>query len=112
MSDTPDGVALARERARVARARLDESVAALRERVDPRTLAKHAGEDVRARGEAAVAVVRRNPGIAAAAAVAAGLLLMRRPLIALFRRGRKNLKNAPEHSVTHPARKGVKGKSQ
>lgn len=112
MSDTPDGVALARERARVAKARLDESVVALRERVDPRTLARHAAEDLREQGEAAVAVAQRNPGIAATAAVAAGLLLIRRPLLALFRRGRKSPKYAPEQSVTHPARKGVKGKSQ
>lgn len=111
MSDTPDGVALARERARIAKARLDESVGALRERIDPRTLAKHAAEDLREQGEAAVAVARRNPGIAVAAAAVAGLLLVRRPVMALFRgRGRRG--DVSNHSVTHTAREGTKGKPQ
>ena len=87
--------------ARAAKARLDETVTALRDRVDPRTLAKHAADGLREQGEVAVDVARRNPGVAAAALAAAGLLIVRRPILALFRRKKK--------PVPHIARKGAKG---
>jgi hypothetical protein len=105
MSSAEDNVALARARADAAKARLDDSIADLRERVDPRTLARHATDGLREQGEAAVAVAKRNPGIAAGAAAAAGLLLIRRPVMALFGRGRTK-------SETHTTRKGTKGNPQ
>jgi hypothetical protein len=104
MSDAEQKLALAQAQARDAKARLDETLGALRERVDPRTLAKHAADGLREQGEAAAAVARRNPGVAGAALAAAVLLLVRRPVMSLFRRKKK--------PVSHTARKGAKGYSQ
>lgn len=104
MSDAENNLAAARAQAREAKARLDETAGALRDRVDPRTIAKHAAEGLREQGEAAAAVAQRNPGVVAAALTAAGLLLVRRPVMALFRRKKK--------SVPHITRKGAKGYSQ
>jgi len=112
MNDSTDPVVIAEARAKIARARLDDSVAALRERVDPRTIGRNAFDGLREQGEAAVAVARRNPRIVAGALAAAGLLIVRRPVLALFRRRRKDTKVVAEHSITHTARKGVKGKPQ
>lgn len=112
MSDAVDPVVAAQERARIARARLEDSVSALRKRVDPRTIAKNATEGLREQGEAAAAVARRNPGIVAGAIAVVGLLIVRRPVLALFRRRRKDTKVAPKHSITHTAREGAKGKPQ
>jgi len=112
MSDALDPVVVAQERARIARARLESSVAALRERVDPRTIAKNAANGLREQGEAAAAVALRNPGIVAGALAAAGLLIVRRPILALFRRRRKDPKGAAKHCITHTAREGAKGKPQ
>lgn len=112
MSDAVDPVVVAQERARLARARLEDTVATLRERVDPRTIAKNAAEGLLEQGEAAAAVARRNPGVVVGALAAAGLLLVRRPVLALFRRRRKDTKASPKHSITHTAREGAKGKPQ
>jgi len=104
MSGAEDKLAIAEAQARDAKARLDETLVALRERVDPRAIAKNAAEGLREQGEAAAAVAQRNPGVAMAALGAVGLLLIRRPVMALFRR-----KNKP---VRYNARRGSKGFSR
>ncbi|RZF66126.1 hypothetical protein EWE75_01700 [Sphingomonas populi] len=112
MSDPVDSVAAAQERARLAKMRLEGSVAALRERVDPRSIARKAADGLREQGEAAAGAALRNPGIVAGALAAAGLLIARRPVLALFRRRHKDTKAASKHSITHTAREGTKGKPQ
>ncbi|SDA12970.1 hypothetical protein [Sphingomonas sp. NFR15] len=117
MSGAVDPVAAAEERARIARARLETSAAALRERVDPRTVARNAAEGLREQAEAAAAVARRNPGIVAGTLAVAGLLIARRPVLALFRRRGKDTAGGDtaggaKHSITHTAREGAKGKPQ
>lgn len=104
MSDAAERLAIAQAKAHDAKARLDGTLAALREKVDPRTLARNAADGLREQGEAAAAAARRNPAIAGAALAMAGLLLARRPVLALFRRKKK--------PVSHTPRKGAKGYSQ
>ncbi|WP_242146616.1 DUF3618 domain-containing protein [Sphingomonas sp. BAUL-RG-20F-R05-02] len=101
MSAADENLALAQTQARAAKARLDETVGALRDKVDPRTIARHAADGLREQGEVAAAVAQRNPGVVAAILTAAGVLLIRRPVMALFRRKKK--------SVPHITRKGAKG---
>lgn len=104
MSDAEHNLTVAQAQARAARVRLDDTIAALRDRVDPRTIAKHAADGLREQGEAAAAVAQRNPRVVAAGLTVAGLLLVRRPVLALFRRKKK--------SAPHISRKGAKGYSQ
>jgi len=90
MTDAERDVAAAKAQAEAARQRLFGTVAALKHKLDPGTIANHAAEDLRERATAAAQIgvdaVRRHPGPVAAVATAAAAWLARRHIFALFRR--------------------------
>lgn len=93
MSGTPADISRARLDADRARADLSRTVARIRHRLSPRTIAQDTWEDVRSRTEAAadtaVEVARRRPAATAGIFAGAALFLFRRPLLRFVRsRGR------------------------
>lgn len=82
MSDAQ--IASARARASAARNRLADALAALKQRLLPRTLARNLAQDIAAKGQeaaqAGVDVAKARPGVAIGAAAVAALLLARKPI--------------------------------
>lgn len=89
MSDPAQRLADAERDVAEARERLAATVSTLQAKLDPRTLARSTVDDLTDRGSAiaktTVDSARRNPAIAATAAMLAGLLLIRRPLTRAIR---------------------------
>ncbi len=86
MTTTPDAtVAAARARALAARARLDASLFAAKQRLNPRTLAADAvgsaADSASAVAQTGIQAVRDRPAAAAAVVGAIGLLLARKPIL-------------------------------
>ena len=92
MSDPVQRLADAEREAAAARARLSITLATLRVRMEPRALVREARLEATDRGRHAAKVgtlaALRNPGTTAAAAVLAGLFLMRRRIVRRLRRSR------------------------
>lgn len=90
MTDSP--LYRAEAEALAARARLAATLETLQARLDPKTVAKKATQDVVDAGEKAARVgaeaVMQNPGKTAGVAAAIGLFLIRKPLLSLLRRRR------------------------
>ena len=78
----------ARREAEAARLRMMSDVRQLQERLRPTNLAEEAAETVKAKGQRAVALARRNPFAASAGAVGLLLIVARKPIAKLFRRWR------------------------
>lgn len=84
MSGSDQDVERAREEARLARARLAETMGEIQERLNPRNLLSEAWEEVRERGQEmadqAVHLARSKPVATSAVAVAGIALLAREPI--------------------------------
>ena len=91
MTNTP--LSLAEAEAIAARARLAATLETLQARLDPKTVAKKATQDVVVAGEKAARIgadaVMQNPGKSAGVAAVVGLFLIRKPLLSLLRRRRE-----------------------
>ena len=126
MSGTKADVARAEAEAAAARARIEDTLVRLRQRIDPRVRARETWHDVRERGQElgddAVEFAYERPGIVASAAGAGALLLLRRPLYhlgrwvvgRLFRRRRpkwdatQSPKNPAGAALPRPGQGGVR----
>jgi len=76
----------AKRNAAVAKARVQSTAGALKQRLHPRTLAADAADTVKVKTGAIGEQARRRPGAAAAVAGAATLIVLRKPLVKLARR--------------------------
>src|SRR5688572_2506302 len=83
--EAPDTIVQAKRNAARARSRVDTDVAALKQRLHPRTLAEDAIDNVREKKDRAVGAARRRPAITAAAGGAVALIVLRKPLKGLYR---------------------------
>lgn len=103
--EAPDEIVQAKRNAARARARVDTDVAALQHRLHPRTIADSAIDSVRDKKDQAVGAARKRPGITAVAGGAVALVVLRKPLMGLYRlvtrRLRKDEAPAPD-SVSAP----------
>lgn len=93
----------AEDAAAEARRRLDGTVAELQARLDPKLLAQEAKDAGTAAALAGVESARRNPGIVAGIAAAAGLFLARGRIRTALRR-RRARKPVPASPRTSPFR--------
>jgi len=103
--EAPDTIVRAKRNAARARSRVDTDVAALKQRLHPRTLAEDAIDNVREKKDRAVGAARRRPGITAAAGGAVALIVLRKPLKGLYRlvtRRRRKSNGAAPDSVAAP----------
>lgn len=109
MTDAPtpaDRLAFAERDAALARERLNNTAAALQNRLDPRPIARGAMRDIGDRGDAArrasVDAARRNPGALAGIAAGLGLFVIGRPLLRLIRRRRVAPLQSPDIASPEP----------
>lgn len=90
MSGTAADVIRARAEAAAARSRIEETIARLKNRLDPRVRARETWEDVRDKGEAvgedALEFAYDRPRVVAGIAGGGVLFLLRRPIVRLLRR--------------------------
>ena len=96
MSNRPSDAAdieQARRNAAAARARVQSTLGALKQRLNPRTIAADARDKVREKTQMATGAVRRRPAATTAAATVAALVVFRKPVgklaRLLFRNSRK-----------------------
>lgn len=82
-----------------ARKRLTGTMVDLQSRLSPKTLAKDAIDGLKEAGntfaEAGIDTARNHPGKVAGAAAALGLVLLRKPIIALFGKARRTAEPKP-----------------
>jgi hypothetical protein len=81
-------IKMKRREAEAAKARLSNTVAAIRHRTSPKVIAQEAVDNAREKGtllaETSISAVKENPQTATAAAVAATAFLFRKPIGRLF----------------------------
>lgn len=98
MTTPPDQVAVAKAREAAARYRLLATIDDLKNRVNPKILAREAANDLKIKGENAarsgVATIRTYPALFAGGTGAVLLLLARRRILGLFRRRPKPSKTS------------------
>ena len=87
--EVPEEIVDAKRNATAARARIDTDVAALQAKLNPRTLAQDAMENVRGRTDkltgTAVDTARKRPAVTAVAGSAVALIVLRKPIRGIYR---------------------------
>lgn len=87
--EVPEEIVDAKRSAAAARARVDTDVAALQARLNPRTLAQDAMDNVRGQTDkltgTAVETARKRPAAAALAGSAVALVVLRKPIRGIYR---------------------------